>query len=190
MPGCSALSAWTEGMTGTDAGGLGEEPPAGILRGVAVGTIRRAVLVLIGLGVGCAAAPSRVEPAHDEPPRPDAATVRVDAAPAPTVHPFAATAAEAERMIADQIDARSPKLLQCVESARADAGATHPTVTVEIGIDQEGQLLGVASTDAKHPLDSAAKDCMMQVLRTAIFPRSHSGVIAVRQTFKDAAIYR
>ncbi|HLK40311.1 MAG TPA: hypothetical protein VKU41_26350 [Polyangiaceae bacterium] len=153
--------------------------------------IRSALLVLIEVGAGCAGAPARVDGVHDDAAvRPDASVAVVDAAPAPPEHPFAASPAEAQRIIEDQIETRVEKLWRCVETFRAEAGAAHQTIAVEIGIDQEGHLLGVASADGKHPLFSAMKDCMIQVLRTAIFPRSHSGVIAVRQTFKDTAVYR
>src|SRR5437867_2854775 len=70
----------------------------------------------------------------------------VDAAPAqppPPEHPFAKTAAEATGLIDDAITARAAQLNKCVEDVRTRRKDPHAKVQVEIGIDQEGTLLGV-----------------------------------------------
>ena len=59
-------------------------------------------------------------------------------------------------------------------------------MTVDIGIDQEGTLLGVVSPNPKKgDLEPALRDCLWGNLHGLPFPRSHAGVITVRQTFTD-----
>ena len=60
----------------------------------------------------------------------------------------------------------------------------------DIGIDQEGNLIGVTTPNAKKggELDPTLRICLTDGLRGLAFPRSHAGVITVRQTFKDAQV--
>jgi hypothetical protein len=109
---------------------------------------------------------------------------------APVVHPFAGTPAEAQTLIQDQIDARMKTLWTCVTDYRTKKGDPHRAVVVDVGIDQEGTLLGVMSPNPKQELDLALRDCIFGTLHGLPFPRSHAGVITVRQTFTDAAISR
>jgi hypothetical protein len=89
-------------------------------------------------------------------------------------------------MIQSVIDTRMKPLLVCVDAYRHSAkGAGHKPVVVDIGIDQEGTLLGVIPPNPKHPLDPAMKDCMTAALHGLPFPRSHAGIITVRQSFED-----
>ena len=60
---------------------------------------------------------------------------------------------------------------------------------VEVGIDEEGHMLGVQLPN-KEKKDKALVDCMLDALRGAPFPQSHAGVITVRRTFEDKAVYR
>jgi hypothetical protein len=113
-------------------------------------------------------------------------------AAAPAARPFAHTPLEAQSLIQDQIGAHTTELWKCVEAYRQRKGDVHKAVVVDVGIDQEGTLLGVVAPNAakKGALDPALRDCLMAVLHGLPFPRSHSGVITVRQNFTDAAISR
>jgi hypothetical protein len=137
--------------------------------------------------LGCAGAGAKVdEPraVHDAGP-----TAAPTAPPAASERPFASTALEAQSLIQKQIDEKRKALWKCVEDYRARIGDPHRAVTVDIGLDQEGHLIGVADT-AHGGLDPALGECMTQILRLAPFPRSHTGVITVKQVFQDAAVYR
>lgn len=79
-------------------------------------------------------------------------------------------------------------LWKCVEDHRKAKHEAHGAITVDIGIDQEGTLLGIIPPNPKKPLDPALKDCMMAALHGLTFPRSHAGIITVRQTFQDQSI--
>ena len=113
----------------------------------------------------------------------------VAAADAKAERPFAKTAVEAQTLIQEQIDAHIKPLWKCVEQLRAAKADPHKAVAVDIGIDQEGSLLGVTAANAKQgDLDPTTRDCMFAALHGLPFPRSHSGVITVRQTFTDELI--
>ncbi|MGO9837187.1 MAG: hypothetical protein ACLP1X_23570 [Polyangiaceae bacterium] len=115
----------------------------------------------------------------------------VDASGAAVERPFASTPLEAQTMIQALIDARMKVLWKCVESYRTRIGDPHRGVTVNVGIDQEGHLFGVTAPDPKHAdLEPALKACVLETLRDAPFPRSHTGVITVRQVFQDTAVSR
>jgi hypothetical protein len=109
-------------------------------------------------------------------------------AAAPVPRPFASTPLEAQTLIQEQIDARMKVLWKCVSDYRTQIGDPHKALAVDVGIDQEGTLLGVASPNPKKDLDPALRDCMMAALHGLPFPRSHAGIITVRQTFKDQQI--
>ncbi len=111
------------------------------------------------------------------------------AADAKAERPFAKNAIEAQSLIQEQIDGHIKPLWKCVEQLRAAKGDPHKAVTVDIGIDQEGNLIGVATANAKQgELDPTTRDCMFAVLHGLAFPRSHAGVITVRQSFTDEVI--
>lgn len=111
------------------------------------------------------------------------------AADAKAERAFAKTAIEAQSLIQEQIDAHIKPLWKCVERLRVAKGDPHKAVTVDIGIDQEGNLLGVTTANAKQgDLDPATRDCMFAALHGLPFPRSHAGVITVRQSFTDEVI--
>ncbi len=113
----------------------------------------------------------------------------VAAADAKAERPFAKTAVEAQTLIQEQIDAHIKPLWKCVEQLRAAKADPHKAVAVDIGIDQEGSLLGVTAANTKQgELDPTTRDCMFTALHGLPFPRSHSGVITVRQTFTDELI--
>ncbi len=111
------------------------------------------------------------------------------AADAKAERAFAKTAVEAQSLIQEQIDAHIKPLWKCVEQLRAAKGDPHKAVTVDIGIDQEGNLIGVTTANAKQGgLDPTTRDCMFAALHGLPFPRSHAGVITVRQSFTDEVI--
>jgi hypothetical protein len=122
----------------------------------------------------------------------EGAAMSVDAGPAqppPPEHPFAKTAAEATGLIDDAIMSRAARLNKCVEDVRARRKDPHAKVQVEIGIDQEGTLLGV-KTPKGQTEDKGFNDCVQNALTKAPFPRSHAGVITVKKTFEDQVVYK
>ena len=153
------------------------------------GTILRLSPVLLSLIMGCggkqgsAGAPAAAAPSSSS-------AAEASAAPAtPAPRAFAATPLEAQSLIQGQIDTHMKLLWKCVADFRAKKGDPHKAVTVDIGIDQEGTLLGVTTPNAKAgDLDPAMKDCMMAALHGLPFPRSHAGIITVRQTFTDVSV--
>lgn len=50
-------------------------------------------------------------------------------------------------------------------------------------------MLGV-QLPKKEKKDKELVNCVLAALRGAPFPKSHSGVITVRKTFEDRAVYR
>jgi hypothetical protein len=106
----------------------------------------------------------------------------------PAPRPFASTPLEAQSLIQEQIDAHMKTLWKCVGDYRTKKGDPHKAVVVDVGIDQEGTLLGVMSPNSKQELDATLRDCIFATLHGLPFPRSHSGVITVRQTFTDVAM--
>jgi hypothetical protein len=181
------------------------------------GTIRAAVLVLLPMSVACGAAQPAVDssasapassagasapsgvgatpsPASSASPGAAAASSTPSSAGSPSAttpaqRPFANNPLEAQSLIQATIDEHIKPLWKCVADYRTRKNEPHKAVMVDIGIDQEGTLLGVVAPNAKAgPLDPALKSCLDSVLRGLPFPRSHAGVITVRQTFSDASV--
>jgi hypothetical protein len=119
----------------------------------------------------------------------DTAASPPDAGPSAPASPFAQNAEEATSFIDDAITSRSNALVACVSDARTRRKDAHAKIVVEVGIDQEGHLLGVKLPKGAKA-DKALVDCFLAALRGAPFPRSHAGVITVRRTFEDKAVYR
>lgn len=157
-----------------------------------MGMIRSGAYVVLSLSMACGASRARLDEAPADRAGSDAGIAGTDAAPPPAVErPFASTPLEAQRMIQEQIDSRMNALWKCVEAYRTTSGDAHKAIVVDVGIDQEGHLLGIAAPNPKAGvLAPSLRDCLMGALRAARFPRSHAGVIAVRQTFQDAAVVR
>jgi TonB family protein len=101
--------------------------------------------------------------------------------------PVAATSAEATSLIDDALTARQKEIGHCVLDARTRRNNPHAEVVLEIGIDQEGQLIGVKSS--KGAPDVALQECVLSALRDAPFPRSKAGVITVKKNFTDQVFY-
>lgn len=111
------------------------------------------------------------------------------AASAPPARAFANTPLEAQSLIQEQIDSHMAPLLKCVNDFRSKKGDAHKAVVVDVGIDQEGNLLGVTAPNIKKgDLDPGMRDCMLTTLRPLPFPKSHAGIITVRQTFTDVVV--
>jgi hypothetical protein len=106
-----------------------------------------------------------------------------DAAAAP--RPFAGSVAEATELISQAIDKRSPDVRKCVDGYRARKNSPHERVDIAVGIDQEGTLLGATLPHGRK--DDAFSACVMDALRPALFPRSHSGVISVTKSYEEFA---
>ena len=120
-------------------------------------------------------------------PSSSASTARV--APAPTAeHPVAKTPADATSLIDEAITSRQKEIGECVASARTRRNNPHAEVVLEIGIDQEGTLMGVKSPKSATP-DPALQECVMTALKNAPFPRSKAGVITVRKNYTDQVAY-
>jgi hypothetical protein len=108
------------------------------------------------------------------------------ASAAPAQRPFASSPLEAQTLIQGEIDKHITSLWKCVADYRQKKNDPHRPIVVDIGIDQEGTLLGVVSPNPKKgDLDPALRDCLRESLHGLPFPKSHAGVITVRQTFTD-----
>jgi hypothetical protein len=164
-----------------------------------IGTIRAGSIAVSSMALACVLSCAGV-PSSAAAPAPAAAPAGgaagagapgdagVAVADAKVERPFAKTAVEAQALIQEQIDAHIKPLWKCVEQLRAAKGDQHKAVAVDIGIDQEGNLIGVTTPNAKGDLDPTMRDCMFAALHGLPFPRSHSGIITVRQSFKDELI--
>jgi hypothetical protein len=158
-------------------------------------------LVLLGMALSACGGggastqrPSSAESPHAE------ASARAPAEPAPAgapsagaqdgggARPFASTAEEATHLIDAAVDSRREGLLKCVVSSRARKADPHASVTLELGIDQQGKLIGLKLP--KGVQDDALIACARDALRDAPFPTSHAGVVSVKKTFEDEVVYR
>jgi hypothetical protein len=143
---------------------------------------RSCTLLLLAVACGSSTQTSRA-PAPS-PGAPDAGLPDAQVA-----HPFASTVIEAQSLIQEQMDAHMKTLWKCVSAYRATGGDPHKAVVVDVGIDQEGVLLGVTSPSTKQGgLDPVLKQCLFDGLHGLPFPSSHAGIITVRQTFTDQVV--
>ena len=97
--------------------------------------------------------------------------------------PFAGSAAEATQMITDAVDKKQSEIAKCVQQYRFRTHLAHEKVSVNMGIDQEGRLIGV--TLPKNKEDKELTACVQKELRDTKFPRSHAGVITITRTFQE-----
>jgi hypothetical protein len=108
-----------------------------------------------------------------------------DAAPlAPVEHPFAKSAAEATDLIQNALETRMGQMWKCIDAKRARAKNPHLYVVVNIGIDQEGTLIGVSALK-QADTDETLNHCLMDALDRSPWPKSHAGIITVKQEFTD-----
>jgi hypothetical protein len=101
----------------------------------------------------------------------------------PVAKPFAGSAAEATQLIGDAVDRSSPAVTKCVADYRARKNMPHERVTISMGIDQDGRLLG--ATLPKGKTDTPLSECVQRALADAPFPRSHSGVISITKSYEE-----
>lgn len=104
----------------------------------------------------------------------------VDAGPE---KPFAKSAAEATQLITDAVDKKQAGIAKCVQQYRFRTHLAHDKVSVNIGIDQEGRLIGV--TLPKNKEDKELTACVQAELKDAPFPRSKAGVITITRSFEE-----
>ncbi len=97
--------------------------------------------------------------------------------------PFAGSAAEATQLITEAVDKKQDAIGRCVQQYRFRTHLAHEKVAVNIGIDQEGRLIGVTFPKGKQ--DKELAECVQKELRDAPFPRSHAGVITITRTFEE-----
>jgi hypothetical protein len=114
------------------------------------------------------------------------ASTTADAGPQ---RPFAENAQQATSMIDDVIALHVAELGQCVQDARIRRKDPHAKISVDLGIDQEGTLIG-AKPSKGQPADKELEGCFIKALSGAPFPKSRAGVITVTKTFSDQVVYR
>ncbi len=164
--------------------------------------MRRASLPVVTFALtltaaGCGSAPSK--PPAPAPPSQatDAGGATSGAAPSeaataaaskPEARPFAKTAAEVTSMIDDAVEKKREALHECVQDARKRRGDPRAKVEFDLGIDQEGTLIGVKTPKGAKD-DAVLHECVRKALHGAIFPRSNAGVVTVRKTFVDQVVY-
>jgi hypothetical protein len=142
-------------------------------------------IALVALGCGAGKAPQ----ATNAPARPagsaagdaGASSASADAGPPPK--PFAGSPAEATQLIGTAVDKGADKIQKCVSEYRARKNMPHERVTISMGIDQEGRLLG--ATLPKGKTDEVLSACVQSALANAPFPRSHAGVISITKTYEE-----
>ena len=143
-----------------------------------------ALVALVALGCGAGKAPDAAH-ASGHPAASTAgdagASASADSGPPP--RPFAGSAAEATQLIGTAVDKGADKVQKCVTEYRARKNMPHERVTISMGIDQEGRLLG--ATLPKGKTDEALSSCVQAALANAPFPRSHAGVISITKTYEE-----
>ncbi len=96
---------------------------------------------------------------------------------------MAGSAGEATQLIGTAVDKRSSDIQKCVSEYRVRKNMPHERVTISMGIDQEGRLLG--ATLPKGKTDTTLSECIQGALANAPFPRSHAGVISITKTYEE-----
>jgi hypothetical protein len=157
-------------------------------RGVAFTSV---FAVLAGAVIACGApaggagagAPSSASASAKEGSDGGAATGPSAADAAPPPKPFAGSAAEATQLIGAAVDKNATAVQKCVAEYRTRKNLPHERVTISMGIDQEGRLLG--ATLPKGKTDAPLSECVQAALVNAAFPRSHSGVISITKSYEE-----
>jgi len=109
------------------------------------------------------------------------AAAAADASPPP--RPFAGSASQATELIGSAVEKKAPDVLKCIAEYRTRKNQPHERVSIQLGIDQEGRLLGATLPKGKE--DSVLSDCVQKALASAPFPRSHSGVISITKSYEE-----
>ena len=153
-----------------------------------------AAFVAVGLFAACGGSKPPPAAAESQAPAQPAAASQSDGgaaaadASAAAERPFAKSGAEASELIDKAVEARHDRLKKCVDELRARRKDPHAKIVVELGIDQEGMLIGVKAPKGAIN-DDALFGCVREALRDAPFPRSHAGVITVKKSFEDVWVY-
>lgn len=95
---------------------------------------------------------------------------------------FAGSIGEATQMINDLVDKRRDELKKCIAEFRMRKNLPREKVSIGLGIDQEGRLLGVTHKNKK---DDQLTGCASEALKGLPFPKSHAGVITVSRTYEE-----
>ena len=106
----------------------------------------------------------------------------------PVEKPFAKNATEATSMMDDAVEKKHKRINKCVDEYRKRKSEPMAKLVVKIGVDQEGNLIGVTAKPVDA--DAPALDCIRVALKHAPFPKSHAGVIEITKTFEYQAVYR
>jgi len=161
-------------------GGAKTPPP------LAAGPVDAGDVAVSGSAAGGTAAGSPTDDAGVTGVTPVASNTAADpAATAPAdPHPFAKDAAAAESMIDDAIESRHSGVEKCAAETRKRAGDPHAKVSLLVGIDQEGNVIGI-KTPKGEKKDEKLLTCVRAALKDAPFPKSHSGVITIKKTYED-----
>jgi hypothetical protein len=106
-----------------------------------------------------------------------------DAGAAAGGRPFAGSPQEATALIGAAIDKKAAEIQKCVIEYRARKKLPRERVTITMGIDQEGRLLG--ATLPKGKTDAPLSECVLAAMANAPFPRSHSGVISISKSYEE-----
>ncbi len=101
--------------------------------------------------------------------------------------PFAANPQEATEYIDAAVETRRDDVERCVSAARERRKTPHAEISVELGIDQQGMLVGVKAPRGQ-PNDKVFLECVRSALFGAPFPSSKAGVITLKKTFSDQVI--
>jgi hypothetical protein len=113
------------------------------------------------------------------------AAADADAGGPPDPHPFAKDAAAAESMIDDAIESRHSGVEKCAAEARKRLGDPHGKVSLLVGIDQEGSVIGIKVPKGEKK-DEKLLTCVRVALKGAPFPKSHNGIITIKKTYEEA----
>lgn len=143
-----------------------------------------AILPLVGMTAFACGGPrtdaARPTTATDAP---DAA-VDAGAPDAAPERPFAGSGAEAFQLVSAQIDKHREAMSDCVDAYRKRKKLPTQRVEVQVGIDQEGNLLGATLAKSKQQ-DPELSGCVQKALSTAVFPKSHAGVISITKVYQE-----
>jgi hypothetical protein len=101
----------------------------------------------------------------------------------PVEKPFAGSAMEATQLISAAIDKKTDAIAKCVKEYRQRKHLAHERVELSVGIDQEGNVLGVTLPKGKK--DEQLSGCVMETLKASTFPRSHAGVITMTKSYEE-----
>lgn len=97
--------------------------------------------------------------------------------------PFAASAQEATQLISDAIDTKTDAIAKCIKDYRQRKHLAHERVEISVGVGQDGRVLGVTLPKGKK--DEQLPACVLDALRSAVFPRSHAGIITMTKAYQE-----